>query len=177
MIDRDELIPIGQFKKPHGRMGEIVLVLEGITRRSLSNAVAESPFIICEMDGIFVPFRVECLQMISDSMAYIQLKNIKSDREARVLFHKEVYFPKKNIVEEEEEDVFSWNNFVGFSLIDEKLGKIGRIVDVDETTMNTLFIVEKDDEEILIPAVDEFIILLDDIREEVIVALPEGLLE
>ena len=172
MINRDELVPIGRFRKPHGIKGEITF---SFTNDSF--ATNECPFLICEIDGIFVPFRIENYRFISNSTAYVQLKNIDSDQEARILSHKEVYFPGKNVKEEVENDSFTWDYFIGFTLTDQRLGKIGRIVDVDKTTVNTLFIVDKGNEEILIPAVEEFIIRMDENQEELLVVLPEGLIE
>jgi len=178
MINREDLVKIGQFKKPHGTKGEITFsftdVIAGLTRNPLEED-SECPFLICEIDGIFVPFRIKNHRFISDSTAYIQLKNIDSDRQARMLTHKDVFYPKKYIREESGNDSLTWDYFIGFTLIDKQYGEIGRIVDVNETTINTLFIVEKGNEEILIPAAEEFIIHVDENQEELIVTLPEGL--
>jgi len=172
MINREELVKIGQFRKPHGIKGEITF---SFTDDSFT--ADECPFLICDIDGIFVPFRIENYRFLSNSTAYIQLKNIDSDQQARILTHKEVFFPKKHIQEDAEDDSFTWDYFIGFTLTDERLGKIGRIIDVDKTTINTLFVVEKGSEEILIPAVEELIVRIDENQEELIVALPEGLIQ
>ena len=202
MIDREELAIIGKFRKPHGTKGEITVsfnegiagqarndtvgnVIAGLTRNPILKDVMadlirhplidECPFLICEIDGIFVPFHIKNCRYVSDTTAYIQLKNINSDQQARRLVHKEVFFPKKYISENTGNDSFTWDQFIGFSIIDELHGKIGRIVDVDTTTINTLFVIENDVEEILIPAVEEFIIRIDEVQEELYVVLPEGL--
>jgi len=172
MINRDELVPIGQFKKPHGIKGEIAFFFTDD-----SFIADECPYLICEMDGIFVPFRIEYYRFISNSTAYIQLQNVDSDQKARMLSHKEVFYPKKYMKEIIENDSDNWNVFFGYTLIDQRIGKVGRIIDVDQTTMNTLFIVEKEEEEILIPAVEEFIIQINEEREELWMTLPEGLME
>jgi len=172
MINRDELVPVGQFKKPHGIKGEITF---SFTNDSFTSN--ECPFLICEIDGIFVPFRIESCRFISNSTAYIRLKNINSEQKVRILSYKEVFYPKKHFTEIVKNDSFTWDHFIGFTLTDERLGKIGRIVDVDQTTINTLFVVEKGEEEILIPAVEEFIVRIDEDREELLMTLPEGLVE
>ena len=187
MINREDLVRIGQFRKPHGTKGELAFIMTDSIRHSSTDVIAgstrnplnncECPFLICEIDGIFVPFRIENYRIISDSTIYVQLKNINSDRQARILTQKEVYFPKKHLGKDDENDSSTWNYFIDFTLTDEWLGKIGRIVDVDTTTINTLFIVEKGSEEILIPAVEEFIIRIDENQRELLVALPEGLVE
>ena len=172
MINRNELVQIGQLKKPHGIKGEIAF---SFTNGSF--ATSECPFLICEIDGIFVPFRIENYRFISNTMAYIQLKNIDSDQAARMISHKEVFFPKRNVKETIENDSFSWDYFIGYTLTDKRLGRIGRIVDVDATTRNILFIVERGKKEILIPAVEEFIIRIDENKEDLRVTLPDGLIE
>ena len=172
MINRDELVPIGKLLKPHGIKGEITF---SFTNDSFTTN--ECPFLICEMDGIFVPFRIENYRLISNSTAYIHLRNIDSDQKARLLSNKEVFFPEIYTKENPENDTFSWDYFIGFTLTDERLGKIGRIVDIDKTTINTLFVVENEDDEILIPAVEEFIVRVDEKKDELYVTLPDGLVE
>jgi len=172
MINRDELVQIGQFRKPHGTQGEIAFSLSNV-----SFDTSKCPFFICEMDGIFVPFHIENYRLISDSSAYIRLKTVDSDQKARLLTNKEVFFPKKYIKKNIGNNNFTWDYFIGFTLLDEKLGKIGAIVDVDTTTLNTLFIVEKGKEEILVPAAEEIITRINEHRKEIIVSLPEGLIE
>jgi 16S rRNA processing protein RimM len=172
MIKRDDLVKIGQFKKPHGVKGEIAF---SFTNDSFDES--ECPFFVCELDGIFVPFRVENYRFTSNSAAHIQLKSIDSDKKARLLANKEVFFPKQYIKENIQDESFTWDYFIGFTLIDERLGKIGRITDVDESTINTLFVIENGEDEMLIPAVDEMITHINEEQKELFVDLPEGLIE
>jgi len=170
MITRSELVQIGQFKKPHGIKGEITF-----TFTNDSFIEIDRPFFVCEIDGIFVPFLVTEYRIISDSTAYIQLKNIDSEQKVRFLSNKPVFFPRKQMINDVEKKSFSWDSFTGFTVIDKSLGKIGTIVEIDKTTVNTLFIVENGDKEILIPAVKEFIVRIDEERGELVLELPEGL--
>lgn len=55
-------------------------------------------------------------------------------------------------------------------------GMLGEVVDVDTTTVNTLFIVEREGEELLVPAQEEFIRGIDQQQKLITVELPEGLL-
>jgi len=175
MINRDELVPAGHFRKPHGTKGEIAISLTANIAGSTGNPLTNL-FFICEIDGIFVPFRIENYRSITDSSAYIRLKNINSEEKARELAHKEVFLHKKQFKGEiKNESLLTWECFIGFTLVDEQLGTIGTITDVDTTTINTLFIVEKGNEEILIPAAEDFIIQMDENQKELMMALPEGL--
>ena len=53
---------------------------------------------------------------------------------------------------------------------------MGEIVAVDDSTMNVLFAIEKDGEELLLPAHEEFIIKLDKKKRLLTVEVPDGLI-
>ena len=78
--------------------------------------------------------------------------------------------------EEAGDGELSWNFFVGFRMEDTRHGLLGEVVEVDTATVNTLFVVEKDGEELLVPAQEEFIVGIDQRRKLITVELPEGLL-
>ncbi|GHT41028.1 ribosome maturation factor RimM [Bacteroidia bacterium] len=178
MIKREDLVKIGRFNKPHGIKGEISF---GFTNDSFEDS--ENPFFICELDGILVPFRLEDYRFTSDSAALVRLKNIDSDKKVRLLAHKEVYFLKTNLRKDPDEETYTWDYFIGFTLVDEKSGEIGRISAVDDSTLNTLFIIEQNNVvkarhalPLLIPAADEMITHIDEEQRKIYVELPEGLL-
>jgi 16S rRNA processing protein RimM len=171
MINRNDLIKIGNFNKPHGIVGELSF---SFTNDAFDEA--ENPFLICELDGIFVPFRLEEYRFTSGSAALVKLKTIDSESKARRLAHHEVFFPKHQIRSQKEEKIDSWDYFIGFSLIDNQTGEVGTITAVDDSTLNTLFIVEKNDSELLIPAAEEMVTQLDIAGKKIYVTLPEGLL-
>jgi 16S rRNA processing protein RimM len=52
---------------------------------------------------------------------------------------------------------------------------LGEITDIDDSTINTLFVIDNDGEEILVPAQEEFILGIDQKNREIIFSLPEGL--
>ena len=71
----------------------------------------------------------------------------------------------------------SWNFFIGFRVEDVHHGYLGEITNVDDTTLNVLFAIEKDGEELLLPAHEEFIIGLDREKKVMKVNVPDGLIE
>jgi 16S rRNA processing protein RimM len=54
---------------------------------------------------------------------------------------------------------------------------LGQITDIDDATLNTLFVVDYQDDELLIPACEEFIIDIMPDERRILMQLPEGLLE
>ena len=171
MIKKEEVYKIGLFNKPHGIHGELQFTFtDDIFDR------VDCDYLICLLDGIFVPFFIEEYLFRSDSTALVKLEGIETAERARMFTNVEVYFPVKH-AEEAEDGELSWNFFVGFRMEDVRHGELGEVVEVDTTTVNTLFVVEQEDgEELLIPAQEEFIVEINQEKKLITVELPEGLL-
>jgi 16S rRNA processing protein RimM len=65
--------------------------------------------------------------------------------------------------------------FTGFEVKDAISGILGKISDVDISTANTLFVIENEKGELLIPACEEFIFKIDYENKQLLMNLPEGL--
>lgn len=171
MIKKEEVYKIGLFNKPHGIHGELQFTFtDDIFDR------VDCDYLICLLDGIFVPFFIEEYRFRSDSTALVKLEGIDTAERARMFTNVEVYFPVKH-AEEAEDGELSWNFFVGFRMEDVRHGELGEVVEVDTTTVNTLFVVEQEDgEELLIPAQEEFLVEINQEKKLITVELPEGLL-
>ena len=151
MIKKEEVYKIGLFNKPHGIHGELQFTFtDDIFDR------VDCDYLVCLLDGIFVPFFMEEYRFRSDSTALVKLEGVDTAERARMFTNVEVYFPVKH-AEEAGEGELSWEFFVGFRMEDVHHGMLGEVVDVDTATVNTLFIVEREGEELLVPAQEEFI--------------------
>lgn len=170
MIRKEEVYKIGIFNKPHGVKGELSFTFtDDVFDR------VDCDYLICLLDGIFVPFFIEEYRFRSDTTALVKLDGINTAEKARMFTNVEVYFPTKFIDEADEPVHLSWNYFVGFRVKDKKHGELGSIVEVDDSTVNTLFVIDHDGEELLIPAQEEFIVKMDNKKKQMTVDLPEGL--
>ena len=172
MIKKEEVFKIGQFGKPHGIKGEIALVTNSDV---LDNS--EDPYIICEIDGIVVPFFIEEYRYKTDTVILVKLKNVDDEKAAREFSNREVFYSLDEVDEEDLVGEMTWDSFIGYQVIDEVQGKIGEITDVDESTINVLLQIDREGEEVLLPAVEELILSADHENKRLIVSLPEGLLD
>ena len=171
MIKKEEVYKIGVINKPHGVKGEVSFTFtDDIFDR------VDCDYLILLMDGILVPFFIEEYRFRSDSSALVKFEDIDTAEKARMFTNVEVFFPMKYV--EEQDEVTSWNYFVGFVVDDVNHGTLGVIIDVDDATMNVLFVIESEDgNEVLLPAHEEFILDIDHKKKRVKVNIPEGLLE
>ena len=173
MIRKEDVYPIGRLGKAHGLKGDINFMF---TDDAWDRA--ESDHIICEVDGILVPFFIEEYRFRSDTTAIMKLEDIDSLEAVQMLVNSPVYLEKK-YQEELEEDEVSLHYFIGFKMIDGDNGKeIGTIIDIDDKTDNWLFIVEQaDGTEVMIPAHEEFIAEIRQEEKTMVMDLPLGLLD
>ncbi|MBE6287500.1 MAG: 16S rRNA processing protein RimM [Mediterranea massiliensis] len=170
MIRRSDVYKIGVLNKPHGIHGELQFSFnDDIFDR------VEAEYIICMMDGILVPFFIEEYRFRSESSALIKLEGINSAEQARRFTNVEVYFPTAQ-AEAADDGEISWNFFVGFEVFDVIRGRLGEITYIDNSTINTLFVIDFNGEELLIPAQEDFIIDIDSQAKTIRMKLPMGLL-
>lgn len=172
MIKDSEVFKIGKLIKPHGIKGEISFAFDN----DVFDRV-DCPYLICRINGIFVPFFIEEYRFKGSETALITFEDIDSEQKAQRMSGLEVFFPRKYYDEETDDDIeYSWNFFIGFSVIDKVSGKLGIIEAVDEKTLNTLFLIKNNDEELIIPATEDFIEKIDAKKKVLYLNLPEGLI-
>jgi 16S rRNA processing protein RimM len=172
MIEKDTVCKIGYFTKPHGIKGEIGLVLSfDIFSHS------DDPFVICEMEGILVPFFIEQHRRKTGTVELVKLETVDSEDAVRKFANREVYYPRRDVPEEEEPAGAGWAAFAGYSAFDSKHGLLGEITDIDESTANVLLQINHQGRELLIPAVDAWITSVDHPNKQLTLTVPDGLLD
>lgn len=171
MIKKEEVFKIGIINKPHGVKGEVSFTFTD----DIFDRVEDCDYLVLLLDGILVPFFIEEYRFRSDNVALVKFEGIDSTEKARALTNVEVYYPVKFM--DDQEEISSWNYFIGFRVEDIHHGCLGTVVDVDDATMNVLFVIENGDEEVLLPAHEEFILDIDRKKKILKVDIPDGLLD
>lgn len=171
MIKDSEVFKIGKLIKPHGIKGEISFAFEN----DIFDRV-DCPYLICRIDGIFVPFFVDEYRFKGSETALITFEGVDSEEKVMQMSGLKVFFPRKYFEEESDDDIdYSWNFFIGFSVVDKVAGNLGTIEEIDDKTINTLFLVKNDDEDLIIPATEDFVEKIDAKKRILYLNLPEGL--
>lgn len=177
MIRRDQLTDIGQFGQPHGIKGELNATVD----RNIDVRMLRC--IVCDIDGIFVPFFVEGVRPRSATSLLLTVDGITDESEAARLQNKTIYALSEELGEVEEGDDtdegFYAEDLVGFTVSDTSQTLSGTIEGVEDSTENVLFIVRADSIQrpILIPVAEEFIDDIDPDKRHIRFDLPEGFLE
>lgn len=171
MILKSSLFPIGQVVKPHGVNGEM-----SFTFTSNIFDRENVPYFVFEMDGIMVPFFVDEYRFKGRTTALLKLDGVKDDNQARLFSGLTLYVSNKYLEKVEDAEI-ELDYFAGFSIVDAEKGLLGVILEVDQTTENILFVIPNGDDEILIPAGEEYIREIDHDKKMIYMELPEGLLD
>lgn len=175
MIDASQLIEIGHVVKLHGLKGEFVASITD----PVFDEVKKCPYLICEIDGIYVPFFIDHYNWRSDTSILLQFDDICDQESAQQFCGMTLYFDRrcfsakeaKAYDAEKEEEA----GLIGYTLEDKTLGVIGTITGIDDQTANVLFLVDHAGEELMIPAADELVIDIDDEEKTILMDLPIGL--
>lgn len=166
MIREEDVYKIGRIGKPHGIGGEVTLRFsDDVFDR------VDADYLVLMVDGILVPFFIEEYRFRSDEVALVKFEDIDTMDRASELTGCDVFFPRH--LADSDDDVLTWSQIVGYDIIEVSSGNtIGRIVAVDETTINVLLELA---DGTLIPAADEFIEDIDHEARKLMMRLPEGL--
>lgn len=171
MILKNDVFPIGQITKPHGVNGEM-----SFTFTSDIFDKEDVPYFIFEKEGILVPFFLDDYRFKGNTSGLLKLEGINSEEKARTFISSTIFLPKQYLEKVEDTEI-EVDYFAGFSLIDIHKGLLGIISEVDKTTENVLFVIPTADDELLIPAGEEYIKDIDHVKKIIMVELPEGLLD
>lgn len=180
MIKRQDITRIGKVIKPHGHAGELSVALTSDTDFSGLS------FVVMDIDGIFVPFKVTGLRSRGPEAILLTLDGVDSDLKAASLSGKEVFAPTamlREIVGDDSEggdtdsDSITVDRLIGFEIVDDDRC-LGKVTDIDDSTANILFIVEDSSgNSRMIPLADELIEDIDLDTATIRMNLPEGLLD
>lgn len=115
------------------------LISIGVLKRAHDKDLPE--FIFVQRDGLFVPFRSENIAELRGEEGFV----LRTD------------------IQDEEDGLMTWQDLVGFSIEDEgengEWTEVGEIAEIDESTINTLAIL---DDGRMMPLHEDFIIEIDE---------------
>ena len=124
------------------------LISIGFLKRTHNKDLPE--FVFVQRDGLFVPFR---------------------STEIASLMGEEIWV-KRSDIQEEEEGTLTWQDLVGWTIIDDEIGTVGLISMIDESTINTLASLEDGR---MLPLHEDFITEIDEDTQILHVHLPFAL--
>ncbi len=162
---------IGKLVAVHGLKGELLLQ-HGLGKKTSLKGLHN--IFIEERKGSFLPWFIESTKIKSADEVYLSLEGISTREEAQKLSQKEAW------VTEDDFKKFAAKTapagLLGYTIIHNK-EPLGEILEVIEQPHQLLCRLEIRSKEVLIPLHEKFLRSVDHKKKQVIVELPEGLLE
>ena len=143
----------------------------------------DEPEIYENIDAVFVnlrnnliPFFVEDSKLHKSDLLRLKFEDVNSESEAEHLLKSELYLPLE-LLPKLEGNKFYFHEIIGYKVIDSNFGEVGKIVSINESTAQSLFVIDKNGIEILLPMNDDFIQKVDRDQNVINVTMPEGLID
>ncbi|MBI5856300.1 MAG: 16S rRNA processing protein RimM [Sphingobacteriales bacterium] len=167
----NEYFNIGKFVAVHGLKGELLLKHELRKKTSLKGLKA---VFIEEKQNSFIPWFIEWAKIKSETVVYLKLEGINTRESAIKLAQKKVWLTKVDYKKFSAKS--SPATLLGYTIIDNG-NIIGEILEVIEQPHQLLCRLEIQRKEVLIPLHEGSLQKIDHKKKQVMVELPEGLLE
>lgn len=167
----DDFFYLGKITKVVGFKGELAVYLD--TDEPEKYHHLESVFLL--LDEELIPFHIESVKVKNRQLLAVRFRDVSAD-EAPSFVNAELYLPL-SFLPPLSGNRFYYHEIKGFEIVDVQLGRIGTCTDVLEYPHQSLFQIDHDGVEVLLPIVDEVIRNVNRDKRQIEVVLPEGLLD
>jgi 16S rRNA processing protein RimM len=169
---KEDCFYLGKIAKKFSFKGEVLLYLDTDEPELYENL--ESVFVECNKH--LVPFFIENSNLHKNDFLRVRFEDVTNEEEADALLGNAVYLPLK-MLPKLTGNKFYYHEVIGFEVEDQRLGIVGQIQSINDSSAQPLFEVLNGEVEILIPMIDLFLVKIDRENKKVIMNLPEGLIE
>ncbi|HIX55624.1 MAG TPA: ribosome maturation factor RimM [Candidatus Sphingobacterium stercoripullorum] len=171
-METQEKIIVGQISRTRGLKGEVQIYFDHPEYQDIAY-----DFIWVEMPGSPVPFKVRKIKVMANRTAFVFFEDVKHIKDAEGLVGKKVFINKEELPVRED-DEFYFEDLVGFQVIDfHNNDKLGEIIEVEELPQQYVATVKADELTWMCPLNEDFIEEIRESEEEIVLNLPDGLLE
>ena len=169
---KKEVVLVGKIVGAHGVKGtsKITAYVE-----SLTIFKPDTDLLVCSPEGGETSYEIDWVKPHSRG-ALLALKDVTSREQAKSLVGSELYIQRARLPKLEDGDYY-WFDLIGLKVYTSDDQYLGRLDSIIETGANDVYVVNKDDREILIPALKSVVRSIDIESRIIRVELPEGLEE
>jgi 16S rRNA processing protein RimM len=168
---KEECFYLGKIVKKFSFKGEVLAKLD--TDEPEVYETMDSVFV--NTDGHLVPFFIQQSSLHKSNLLRIKFEEIATEAQADTLIGSELYLPL-TLLPKLKGNQFYFHEVIGFSIEDAHYGDIGIISNVNDSTAQPLFEVQKGDKQLLIPVSDDIIKKVDRAHKKICIEAPEGLI-
>lgn len=166
-----EYFNIGRFVATFGLKGELVLKHTLGKKTSLKGLAT---VFIEEKKESFIPWFIESTKIKNEEELYVKIEGIDTREQALILTQKQVWLPETDFKKYASKSTPI--SFLGYDIVENDI-VLGKILEVIEQPHQVLCRIDLEGKEAFIPLHEETIRKVDKKKGQVVVDLPEGLLD
>ena len=152
---------VGTVFKLHGYKGDVNIYNDDDIPFDFSSI----KYFLIDLDSNLIPFFVDRVRSTKPNIILVKFKDINSEKEAKNILKKAVFLPNElSLVENN--NGFTEKQLLGFTIIDIKMGELGKITYINSQTAQQLIYVNKDGKEFCFPKHEQFIKKID-VKEKI----------
>jgi len=170
----EDYITIGKTQKPFGLEGEIRFYIEDQYLEDFDAA----DVVFLKIMGKPLPYFIESVR--AQKSPLVKFEDVNTPEEAKLITSCEIMMQASALrsdKEEEEEEEMEYAGLVGFEVIEQSRGAIGKVKEIEEYPEQIMALVEFEGKEVLIPLNEHFIQRVEEEQKKLFLDLPEGLLD
>jgi len=169
-MDKKDFFYLGKITRTSGYTGNLVFFFDVDDIRRYNSLEA----VFIHIAGELIPFAISSINIQKSNQALVQLSDVDNVEEAEALVGSDLYLPL-SFLPPLTGKKFYFHEVIGFEVHDTNLGLLGVVKEVLAHTGQPVLVVKKGEREILIPAVDEFIVEINRKKRRIAMQVPEGL--
>lgn len=170
-MDSKDCYKIGFVLKTHGLKGQVTVAFDPDHSAEMETADA----VFMDIHGDLVPFFIESISL-KGTKAYVKFEDVDSLEAAERIAKKSIFLPKSDRPKAGRGEFYD-DEVSGFDVIDQNLGKLGKVREIVNAGPNRLLALDYQEKEILIPVNSPFIVSLNKSKKLFTVNLPDGFLD
>ncbi len=164
---------LGKIVKKYGLKGELLAKIDTDEPESYNNLGS----VFLETRGKLVPFFLNKASLHKSNTLRLDFEDVNNMEEAEALIGKSIYLPLEDLPQLDG-NKFYYHEIKGYEAVDRNKGPIGFITGINDQAPQAFFIIkDKQDNEILIPVADQFIVNVDRENKKIVLDPPEGLID
>lgn len=169
----DNHIAVGRLGKPHGISGAFRFLLE----RDLKSKKKLPNYFTFGAKGKLLPWFIQKIEWTGLNEGIILFEEIATPEKARLYTGSELMLAEKDVATYFKKSADDFAEIVGYTVLNTENNPLGTIEEVMESPAQTLISIMVDGKEALVPLVEDFIVSINKKKKEIVLDLPEGLLD
>jgi 16S rRNA processing protein RimM len=171
-VTQDNCYLLGYIVRTHGTTGNVVIFLDVDYPEEYEDLDA----VYVEIKGELVPYFIENFNLQKQANAIVSFEDVNTIEKAQALVGSSLYLSLDELEELGNEE-FYYHEIKGFTVIDQTLGELGLVREVYSLNGQDLIAMDYQGAEVLIPTAEDIVLRADKENKQLMVNLPEGLLE